>query len=133
MTDPTHPMRIKANLNRVRAMFQGHVVADTSHALTVLEDNHAPVQYFPREDVKMSVMGKTERHTLCPRKGEASYYTISMDGEIAQDAVWSYEHPLPSALALKDYIAFYPEIVQVFELAPGDEALQSPAAHPHPL
>jgi uncharacterized protein (DUF427 family) len=129
MTDPARPMRIKINLNRVRAMFQAHVIADTSHALTVLEENHPPVQYFPRDDVEMDFMGKTDRRTRCPHKGEASYYTLAMGGEIAENAVWSYEQPL----ALKDYIAFYPDKVEVYELTPGDEALEPRAAHPHPL
>jgi uncharacterized protein (DUF427 family) len=132
MTDSAYPVRIKANLKRVRAMFQGHVIADTSHALTVLEEGYPPVQYFPREDVEMGFMGQTERHSRCPHKGEASYYTLTMQGEIAENAAWSYEHPLASALALKDYIAFYAEVVEVYELSPGEENLEPRAAHPHP-
>lgn len=131
MTDPAHTVRLKANLNRVRAMFGGHVIADTNHALTVLETGCDPVQYFPREDVEMGFMGKTSHHTHCPYKGDASYFTLTMHGEIVENAAWSYESPLPNALALKDYIAFYPDKVEVYELTPGEEAMEPRAARPH--
>ncbi len=131
MTETGHTVRIKANLNRVRALYQGRVIADTKHALTVIETNHDPVQYFPREDVEMSLLGKTDRHTTCPYKGVASYFTLTTDGQIAQNVVWTYEDPIPAVLALKDYLAFYPDRVEVHELAAGDEAPEPRAAHPH--
>ncbi len=131
MTETTHTVRIKANLNRVRALYQGHVIADTKHALTVIETNHDPVQYFPRDDVEMGFMGKTDRHTTCPYKGVASYFTLTMDGQIAENVVWTYEDPIPAVLALKDYLAFYPDRVEVYELTPGEEAQEPRAAHPH--
>ena len=131
MTEAAHTVRLKANLNRVRALYRGHVIADTDHALTVLETGLKPVQYFPREDVEMGFLGKTEHHTRCPYKGEASYFTLSMDGHIEENVVWTYEDPIPGVLAIKDYVAFYPDRVEVYELSPGDEAQEPRAAHPH--
>ena len=131
MTDYVNPVRIKANLNRVRALFQGHVIADTSHALIVYEGEYPPVQYFPREDVDMAHLGKTEHHTRCPHKGEASYFTLTMDGQIAENAVWSYENPLPAVLALRDYVAFYTDKVEVHQLTPAEQAMEPHATQPH--
>jgi hypothetical protein len=42
------------------------------------------VQYIPREDVKMSLLERTDRQTYCPNKGECSYFSIIPAGEIAQ-------------------------------------------------
>jgi len=131
MTEAVHTVRLKANLNRVRALYQGHVIADTNHALTVLETGLAPVQYFPREDVEMGFLGKTEHHTHCPYKGEASYFTLTMDVHVEENVVWTYENPIHDVLAIKDYVAFYPNRVEVYELSPSDEAQEPRAAHPH--
>jgi uncharacterized protein (DUF427 family) len=131
MNKSAHVLHIKANPNRVRAMFQGHVIADTDQALTVYETGHSPVQYFPRHDVETGFLGRTAHHTLCPYKGEASYFTLVMDGEIAENAVWSYEDPILAASLLKDRLAFYPDVVEVYEMTPAEEALEPRAARPH--
>jgi uncharacterized protein (DUF427 family) len=124
-------MRIEPNPRRVRAMFAGHVIADTTGALTVHEQGHAPVQYFPREDVETSRLGKTDHHTRCPLKGEASYYALAMDGEIQPRAVWSYEDPLEGAEALRGYMAFDPRWTEVYQLTPAEMAAAPRALHAH--
>ena len=58
---------------RVRARFGNHIIADTEDALILREGDYAPVYYFPVDDVEMGYLGRTERHTRCPYKGEASY------------------------------------------------------------
>ena len=37
--------------------------------------------YFPPASLKSGFLTKTELHTTCPWKGEASYYTIEVGGE----------------------------------------------------
>jgi uncharacterized protein (DUF427 family) len=123
-------VRIKANLNRVRAVFAGRVIADTRKALTVLETDCRPVMYFPRADVEMGCLTKTDHHTRCPYKGQASYFTLTVDGQSAENAVWSYEAPIPAVLALKGYLAFYPDKVEVHEIAGGEESIEPHAVHP---
>jgi uncharacterized protein (DUF427 family) len=131
MRKPSLSLHIRPNYRRVRAMFQGHVIADTARALVVFEPGYAPVQYFPRQDVDLGYFGKTRHRSTCPHKGEASYYTITMDGLIAENAAWSYEEPIASASALKDRIAFYPNVVELYELSPAEEARMPYAAHAH--
>ena len=125
-----HTVRIKANLHRVLATFAGHVIADTNHALTVVETGLDPVQYFPREDVVMGVLTKTKHHTVCPFKGKASYFTLTKDDQTAENAVWTYEAPLPGVLALKEYLAFYPNKVEIQQLGQGEEPVEPHAVHP---
>jgi uncharacterized protein (DUF427 family) len=36
--------------------------------------------YFPPASVKKEYLTKTDLHTSCPWKGEASYYTIDVNG-----------------------------------------------------
>jgi len=78
------------------------------------------VVYFPREAVDMDYFSRTERTTHCPYKGDANYYTIFMDGNFADNAVWTYEEPYPAMDSIRGCLAFYPDKVEVQEL--GDAA-----------
>ena len=108
---PDHPITIAPAGQRWRVLFQGHVIADSGDALVLKEANYAPVVYFPREDVDMAYMSRTDRSTHCPYKGDASYYTLLMDGRFAENAVWSYEDPYPAMEQIRGRLAFYPDKV----------------------
>src|SRR3954471_7443373 len=93
---PDHPITIEPAAGRWRAKFAGHVIADTAHALILREAGYPPRVYFPRGDVSMDYMSRTEAKTHCPYKGDAAYYTVLMDGQFAENAVWTYEAPYPA-------------------------------------
>jgi hypothetical protein len=64
------------------------------------------VSYFPRKDVRMELLQRTDHHTHCPFKGNASYWTLRAGNQVAENVVWSYEHPLIDAQAIQGYLAF---------------------------
>ncbi len=117
MTAQSHPhaITITPNPNQVKVTFNGTVIADTSRALTLREGPVPPAQYLPREDVTMSYLRPTTHSTHCPFKGDASYFTVSVKGKTAENAVWTYETPLASVADIKDYVAFYPEKMDAIE------------------
>ncbi|MDJ0853073.1 MAG: DUF427 domain-containing protein [Myxococcota bacterium] len=92
---------------RVKVVFNGEVVADTRRAVLARETRLEPAYYLPREDVRMDLMTRTDYHTHCPFKGNASYWTLTVGGQSAENAVWSYEEPLPDAEPIRGYVAFY--------------------------
>ena len=114
---PDHPITVTGHAGRLQALFHGHVIADSSAALMLKEATYKPVAYFPREDVEMAVMGKTTLDTYCPYKGHASYFTIERDGVIAENAVWTYETPHPGMEIITGRVAFYPNVVEIVEVA----------------
>lgn len=116
---PDHPITLEPSRRRVRAAFDKHVIADTDDAVILKEANYPPVYYLPMEDVEMSFLAKTEHHTHCPYKGDASYWSIYMDGRIEENAVWAYEDPYPTVAALRGRVAFYP-VVEVYEIDEAD-------------
>jgi uncharacterized protein (DUF427 family) len=118
---PDHPITIEPAKNRWRARYAGHVIADSKDALILQEASYGPVVYFPRADVAMEYMSRTDRSTHCPYKGDAAYYTVLMDGQFADNAVWTYEQPYPAMEAIAERLAFYPDKVEVYEVA--DEAV----------
>ena len=121
MTAPNHPhaITIARNPTRVQVTFNGTVVADTRQALVLREGPLPPAQYIPRNDVKMEFLRPTTHSTHCPFKGDASYFTLSVNGKTAENAVWTYEAPLTAVAAIKDHVAFYPEKMDAIrELSP---------------
>lgn len=112
---PDHPITITPNPKRVRVIFAGRVIADTTKALTLKEASYPAVQYIPREDAEMSLYTGTNRVTHCPYKGEASYFSLRADGRAADNAVWSYVHPYAAVSEIAGHLAFYANVVEVVE------------------
>jgi len=123
-----HRITIQKNPRRVRAFVAGHVIADTADALTLSEEGHEPVQYFPRKDVETGFMSQTSKVTECPYKGLATHYSMMIDGELLENAVWSYENPKPGMEQIAGRMAFYPDKVEVYE----PETERPHNAHLHP-
>ena len=74
-----------------------------------------PVQYIPRHDVAMRYLARTTHRTHCPYKGDASYWTIVVGQRKSENAVWSYETPLPGMEAIAGHLAFYEDRVDAIE------------------
>jgi uncharacterized protein (DUF427 family) len=115
---PDHPISITPASRRVRAKVGGHVIADTAEAVILKEATYPAVPYLPRDDVEMGFLSKTDHHTYCPYKGEASYYNLHIDGELRENVVWSYEDPYPAMQEIKGRLAFYPNKVEIYEVDP---------------
>jgi uncharacterized protein (DUF427 family) len=87
---------------RVQAVFNGVVLADSDDTV-VVEGNH----YFPVESLRQEYFADSATHSVCPWKGLASYYTVTVDGVTNRDAAWFYPHPSPLARKVKDRVAFW--------------------------
>ncbi|MFI4975942.1 MAG: DUF427 domain-containing protein [Caulobacterales bacterium] len=110
---PDHPITIEAEPRRMQVIYQGHVVVDSQRAISLREALYKPVLYFPREDASMPFFTRTEQTTYCPYKGVANYYSLAMDGQFAENAVWTYEDPYPAMALIRGCLAFYPHNVEV--------------------
>lgn len=113
---PDHPITITPTAARVVVSLAGRTIADTRAALALKEASYPPVYYIPRADLDLSLLERTDHQTYCPYKGECSYYSIPIGGERSVNAVWSYEDPYAAVAAIKDYVAFYPDRVDVLEV-----------------
>jgi uncharacterized protein (DUF427 family) len=88
-------------------------LGSSSRAIELKEGSYPPVVYVPREDIDQSKLDRTERASTCPWKGKASYYSIRTPGGVLDNAVWSYEAPLPDLVSIAGHLAFYTDRVQV--------------------
>jgi uncharacterized protein (DUF427 family) len=88
-----------------KATFNGQVVAQSDHTV-IVEGNH----YFPPDSIDKQYFSEHDRTTVCPWKGTASYYTVSVDGQHAEAAAWYYPEPKAKADNIRDHVAFYPAV-----------------------
>ena len=98
---------VEPTIKRVRAMFGGETIVDSQRTLILFEEGHLPVYYFPLEDVRQDLLEASEKHTTCPRKGEASYFSVRSGGRVAEDAVWHYPEPIDACPDISGHVAFY--------------------------
>jgi uncharacterized protein (DUF427 family) len=109
-----HPITIEPTPGHVTVEINGQRVADTTSALTLQEASYPPVQYIPLSDVDRSLLQSSDTHTYCPFKGEASYYSVTIEGqEPLTDVIWTYEQPHAAVAEIADHVAFYPDRAQV--------------------
>jgi uncharacterized protein (DUF427 family) len=89
-----------------KATWNGTVIAE-SVQFELVEGN----VYFPLGSVKREYMTESATHTTCPWKGEASYYSVLVNGQTNKDAAWYYPTPKDAAKNIKDHVAFWKGVV----------------------
>ena len=86
----------------MKALWKNTIIAE-SDTTVIIENNH----YFPPESVNQLYLKSSDTHTHCPWKGDASYYSIEVDGEINKDAAWYYPKTSHAAKPIEGYVAFW--------------------------
>lgn len=86
----------------MKAIWNNKVIAESDKTI-VIEGNH----YFPANSLKKEFFKETNTVTVCPWKGQASYYTLQVDGKENTDAAWYYENPSELAKGIKNHVAFW--------------------------
>ena len=93
----------------MKAVWNDQIIAEADkEELIYIEGNW----YFPKSSIKQEFYSPSEMRTHCPWKGDASYYTVTVNGEENADAAWYYPQPTPSAFErtkkdFTDYVAFW--------------------------
>jgi uncharacterized protein (DUF427 family) len=106
---PDHKVKEEHLKDRVCVEVDGEVIADSKDVVKVEEDENPARYYFPRSDVKMDRLERSETTSECPFKGTASYYSVTTNDRKIDDAVWTYEEPFEEHGDLKDRVAFWVE------------------------
>ncbi len=105
--EPGRALYLEPTPKRVRVVVGGETIADSRRAMMLHESGHQPIYYFPPEDVREEFLEPSDRHTRCPKKGEASYYTIRVGDHVVDAGAWYYPDPIDGAPPIKDLVAFY--------------------------
>jgi uncharacterized protein (DUF427 family) len=89
------------------------VLGESTRVQELTEGSYPAVLYFPRTDIAMAMLDRTERASTCPHKGQANYYSIVTPGGTLANAVWTYETPKAGCEAIAGHLAFYTDRVTV--------------------
>jgi uncharacterized protein (DUF427 family) len=112
--DPYHRVDVLDSTRHVRVVIDGSTLADTRRPRLLFETGHPTRYYIPQEDVRMDLLTTTDKHTRCPYKGEASYWTAKVGDAELPDIVWSYLDPIAECPRIKGYLCFFNEKVDVY-------------------
>ncbi|MGI9534818.1 MAG: DUF427 domain-containing protein [Thermodesulfobacteriota bacterium] len=86
----------------MNASWNNQIIADSDLTI-IIEGNH----YFPPDSVNMEYLVESTTTTVCPWKGDASYFDIVVEDDVNKDAAWYYPEPKVEAKEIKGYIAFW--------------------------
>ncbi|WP_455205933.1 DUF427 domain-containing protein [Kaarinaea lacus] len=86
----------------MKAIWNGAIIAESNEAI-IVEGNH----YFPPHSVNRLFLKPSDKKTTCPWKGEASYYSLEVNGKINADAAWYYPNAKDAAKDIENYVAFW--------------------------
>ena len=86
----------------MKAIWNDTVIAESDDTVLV-EGNH----YFPESALNREVVTFSNHRTSCPWKGEASYYSLLVNGELNPDAVWYYPEPKAEAENIRGRVTFW--------------------------
>ena len=101
------PLRLERVVARLRVVFDGEIVADTTRGWRVLETSHPPSYYLPPDDIRPASLRSGERGSFCEWKGSAVHFDVVGPNETAARAAWCYPDPTPPFAPIADHIAFY--------------------------
>ncbi len=86
----------------MKATWNGAVIAQSDDTVLV-EGNH----YFPEASLNRTLTTFSNHKTMCAWKGQASYYSLIVNGDMNGDAVWYYADPKPEADMVRGRVAFW--------------------------
>jgi uncharacterized protein (DUF427 family) len=104
---PAHKLLMNEFGRRVRARFGGQTVLDTTRGMLLHETGLPPQLYVPATDIRADLLRPTDHHTFCPFKGTASYWSVTVGDQVAENAVWYYPEPNAESGWLRGYAGLY--------------------------
>ncbi|KAI4944985.1 hypothetical protein J4E91_008330 [Alternaria rosae] len=112
--DPYKRIDILPSSRNVRVAIDGVTLAESSNALFLLETTLRTRHYLPPTSVNWEYLTPSDTLTLCPYKGRAEYYNVSVGGKLHRDLVWYYRYPTAESAPIAGHMCFYNERVEVY-------------------
>ncbi|KAF8071814.1 DUF427-domain-containing protein [Lyophyllum atratum] len=113
--DPYKRVDVLQSSRHVRVEVHGVEVANTHMPRLVFETGLPVRTYIPKTDCRMEFLEASNLITQCPYKGEAKYYHVQIPSQKREDDIaWWYRNPTPECAAIRGYVAFYDEKVDVW-------------------
>jgi uncharacterized protein (DUF427 family) len=113
LRDPYHRVDVYESSRPVTVRAGDRVIAKTRRPKLLFETSLPVRVYVPRPDVVPGVLVGSEKRTQCPYKGQATYFSLQVDGHRIEDGAWTYETPLPEAQKVTGDVCFLGDAIDV--------------------
>ena len=123
--DFPRPPRLEDFSELIKVVVGDTVIAESDRCKRVLETSHPPVYYIPPADISMDLLRPTDRQSWCEWKGIARYFDVVVGARIIPNTAWAYPSPTDAFEPIRDYVAFYPNLVDACFV--GEEQVQPQA------
>jgi uncharacterized protein (DUF427 family) len=104
--NPYHRVDCRPTKRRLRVSIAGTTLVDTEDTVIVFETALEPRLYVDPARVRTDLLQRTETTSYCNYKGFATYWAVTLNGLVIDDAGWSYEDPFPESLGIKGFLSF---------------------------
>jgi uncharacterized protein (DUF427 family) len=111
--DPFTRVDILASSRRVQIALDGLVLADSDQPRILYETGLPPRYYLPLTQVRYDLFRPSDTVTHCPYKGDATYWSVDVNGTLHEDLVWTYRTPLPESVKIAGLVSFFNEKVDL--------------------
>lgn len=101
-----HSIEVEPSPRWVRVQFGGQYVADSKRVLLIRSASKLPEYAFHPDDVRLELLGPAGEPTDDPRNGPTTYYTVKVNGAVAEHAAWTFDDPPPERAVLKGHVGF---------------------------
>ena len=113
LRDPYHRIDARPSSRAVQITHGDRVVAASANPVTLFETGVPTRFYLAKEDLRDAELEPSETRSICQYKGEATYWSLQVDGETLDDAAWSLEEPLEGAHAARGRVCFLHEELEL--------------------
>ncbi len=121
--DYPRPPALERTPYRLRVVFGGAEIADTSAGYRVLETSHPPTYYLPLDCFAPGTLLPNAQRSLCEWKGAAVYFDVISGGRRAEGAAWTYPDPTARFDPIRDHVAVYAHMMDACYV--GDEQVDA--------
>ena len=110
---PDYSITFEPIADRVLVHSGDTLLADSTSAVMLLEQDHVDRIYIPSADVRWDELVTTDLQTICPFKGLADYWAVKGSDADPAEVVWTYPEPFDEVAEVRDLVCFYDDRVEV--------------------
>ncbi|MFQ6011052.1 MAG: DUF427 domain-containing protein [Nitrososphaerales archaeon] len=111
--DPHKRIDVLQSSRNIKVLINGKLLAESSSPMLLFETGLPTRYYLEMKDFRTKLL-PSARTTMCPYKGEANYWSVTAEGQNAEDLVWGYKEPLPECGKIAGLFSFYNEKVDLY-------------------
>ncbi|MGI9649044.1 MAG: DUF427 domain-containing protein [Acidimicrobiia bacterium] len=112
--DPYTRIDALPSSRHIEVQINGVTVADSTRPTLLFETGLPTRYYLPLIDVRMDLLSDSDTATFCPYKGQASYYSVDIEGDLVEDIAWYYKYPVEESSRIAGMVSFYNEKVDIY-------------------